>query len=350
MRTASRTAGTGTNHSLHSFELNRNRLPIPRGLTASNRLGRSSDLLPFRSLPDPERISGRDVRNERGASQQRDCPGFAPDSLFTPPPDGGRRPNLPQRYGLIPKNKAFSQIIETSGIPPAPHTGLRRTLRTALFRPVPMRSGTFRCVPGPCRRGSGAVGRIARQRIGPMLSADAEASPGRIADDRTPPDPRPFSVTPAHDLSPRDGLRHSIARAMKAVRRTLPEAARSSARNPMPPANADQRQCRSADTGPSAKPSRRRRTAKPGSQRPRGDISRIVQPRRRKKSRTPVFLLRTAGGRPRPPIRLPASHGPQRTADTERPAQDNGPNQPPTNFFRKRFGFRRNTLLLQRFR
>ena len=183
-----------------------------------------------------------------------------------------------------------------------------------------------------------------------MLSADAEASPGRIADDRTPPDPRPFSVTPAHDLSPRDGLRHSIARAMKAVRRPLPEAARSSARNPMPPANADQRQCRSADTGPSAKPSRRRRTAKPGSQRPRGDISRIVQPRRRKKSRTPVFLLRTAGGRPRPPIRLPASHGPQRTADTERPAQDNGPNQPPTNFFRKRFGFRRNTLLLQRFR
>ena len=150
MRTASRTAGTGTNHSLHSFELNRNRLPIPRGLTASNRLGRSSDLLPFRSLPDPERISGRDVRNERGASQQRDCPGFAPDSLFTPPPDGGRRPNLPQRYGLIPKNKAFSQIIETSGIPAAPHTGLRRTLRTALFRPVPMRSGTFR---GPAGAG-----------------------------------------------------------------------------------------------------------------------------------------------------------------------------------------------------
>ena len=29
-------------------------MPIPRGTTVSNRLGRSSDWLPFRSLPDPE--------------------------------------------------------------------------------------------------------------------------------------------------------------------------------------------------------------------------------------------------------------------------------------------------------
>ncbi len=68
-----------------TFEYSRNRMPNPRGHPTSNRIGRSSDLLPFRSLPDPRGGSVAGLRNVAEFSQQRDCPGFAPGSLFTPP-------------------------------------------------------------------------------------------------------------------------------------------------------------------------------------------------------------------------------------------------------------------------
>ncbi len=68
-----------------TFEYSRNRMPNPRGHPTSNRIGRSSDLLPFRSLPDPRGGSVAEITERCGVSQQRDCPGFAPGSLFTPP-------------------------------------------------------------------------------------------------------------------------------------------------------------------------------------------------------------------------------------------------------------------------
>jgi len=46
-------------------------------------------LTPVPKPSRPLRISGWDVRNLRGASQQRDCPGFAPDSLFISSPARG---------------------------------------------------------------------------------------------------------------------------------------------------------------------------------------------------------------------------------------------------------------------
>ena len=47
------TPKTGIVSHFQRFVQARNRMPIPRGTTVSNRLGRSSDWLPFRSLPDP---------------------------------------------------------------------------------------------------------------------------------------------------------------------------------------------------------------------------------------------------------------------------------------------------------
>ena len=77
------------------FLLNRfrNRTAIPRASPTSNRFGRSSDLLLFRSLPGTQ---GQWLRYSEfcGASQQRDCPGFSPDSLFILAPVGASEPNL----------------------------------------------------------------------------------------------------------------------------------------------------------------------------------------------------------------------------------------------------------------
>lgn len=80
----------GRNH-IKTRSTYRNRIPNPRGFPTSNRSGRSSDWPGFRSLPDLRKVSGKDVRNDRRASQQRDCSGFPPDSLFTRSPVGRGR-------------------------------------------------------------------------------------------------------------------------------------------------------------------------------------------------------------------------------------------------------------------
>lgn len=51
----------------------------------AKKFGRSSDFLPFRSLPDAMASVAIDVSEKlNGGSQQQDCSGFTPDSLLIP--------------------------------------------------------------------------------------------------------------------------------------------------------------------------------------------------------------------------------------------------------------------------
>ncbi len=91
-----------------TLQKNRDRRPIPRGFPTSNRSGRSSDLLRFRSLPGPQGDQWRRYSELRGASQQRDCSGLAPDSLFTRfPVSGTQAPDLYAKIAFLSDSALF---------------------------------------------------------------------------------------------------------------------------------------------------------------------------------------------------------------------------------------------------